>query len=250
MGNRNKRWTPEDIARLTGVKTSGYAHRERTPVPPSVLDDDLTPEEVAELDAVSPHGDTSVLDMGSDVTTMLNGRGCKHRMTPVASCPTLVGSSVRGGVAVPGNSVTVLLTSEDLPYAIPAGWATWRSRYFNSHLRGALVYWPWRDMTTPELTGQTLGRLIELHQLHRSGKLIEVACFGGHGRTGTLLAILAALAKGWHHDKAVKLLRQGYCDRAIETKGQEQFVSEAILAIRACFQAPDHVGQDTPGGKD
>ena len=58
----------------------------------------------------------------------------------------------------------------------------------------------------------------------RSGQDVEVGCLGGHGRTGTTLACLAALA-GHPARDAVAWVRSGYCTKAVETPEQEAFVT-------------------------
>ncbi|RBY93547.1 protein phosphatase [Blastococcus sp. TF02-8] len=52
---------------------------------------------------------------------------------------------------------------------------------------------------------------------------VEVACGGGTGRTGTALACLAVL-DGIPPDEAVAFVRARYRRRAVETRGQRQFV--------------------------
>ena len=48
---------------------------------------------------------------------------------------------------------------------------------------------------------------------------VEIACTGGHGRTGTALACLAVI-DGLPPQRAVALIRQHYDPRAIETPGR------------------------------
>jgi protein-tyrosine phosphatase len=58
----------------------------------------------------------------------------------------------------------------------------------------------------------------------RAGERVEVGCLGAHGRTGTALAALAVLA-GHPADDAVAWVRRTYCDRAVETDEQADFVT-------------------------
>ena len=53
---------------------------------------------------------------------------------------------------------------------------------------------------------------------------VEIACAGGHGRTGTALACLAVL-DGVPRREAVRYVRAHYAPRAVETPGQRRFVS-------------------------
>jgi protein-tyrosine phosphatase len=60
---------------------------------------------------------------------------------------------------------------------------------------------------------------------HRSeNELVEVACAGGRGRTGTALACLAVL-DGVPARKAVAFVRQNYHPRAVETPWQRRYVT-------------------------
>ena len=53
---------------------------------------------------------------------------------------------------------------------------------------------------------------------------VEIACAGGHGRTGTALACLAVL-DGVPSRAAVCYVRAHYAARAVETPGQRRFVA-------------------------
>lgn len=53
------------------------------------------------------------------------------------------------------------------------------------------------------------------------GLKVHVGCFGGHGRTGTVLAALSAY-RGV--DDAIAHVRAGYCSRAVESKAQVRFL--------------------------
>jgi hypothetical protein len=52
-----------------------------------------------------------------------------------------------------------------------------------------------------------------------------VLCLGGHGRTGTALAVMMTMALDYTPDQAINWIRRHYCDHAIETKGQADYVS-------------------------
>jgi protein-tyrosine phosphatase len=59
----------------------------------------------------------------------------------------------------------------------------------------------------------------------KEGKYKKVLfyCFGGHGRTGTAVASLMTVACDIHGGQAIREIRK-YCQHAIETKGQEDYV--------------------------
>ena len=53
---------------------------------------------------------------------------------------------------------------------------------------------------------------------------VELACAGGHGRTGTALACLAIL-NGVSGTEAVAFVREHYDPHAVETPGQRRYVA-------------------------
>ncbi len=53
---------------------------------------------------------------------------------------------------------------------------------------------------------------------------VEIACAGGHGRTGTALACLAIL-DGVPGAQAVAFVREHYDRHAVETAGQRRYVA-------------------------
>ena len=55
------------------------------------------------------------------------------------------------------------------------------------------------------------------------GERVEVACIGGHGRTGTVLACMAVLA-GVPAAEAVEWVRATYCRRAVQEPGQQYWM--------------------------
>ena len=52
---------------------------------------------------------------------------------------------------------------------------------------------------------------------------VEIACGGGHGRTGTALAVLAVIDRVSPKD-AVAFVRANYHSHAVETPWQRRFV--------------------------
>ena len=88
--------------------------------------------------------------------------------------------------------------------------------------------WPhdhltWPDFGVPDNAARVLAALRALAQRARRGEQVEIGCLGGHGRTGTALAILAVLA-GHPADEAVAWVRDRYCPMAVETGEQEAYV--------------------------
>ncbi len=87
--------------------------------------------------------------------------------------------------------------------------------------------WPhahvdWPDFGLPADDGAMLAAIKDLIDRARRGQRVEVACLGGHGRTGTALACMAALV-GVPKDP-VEWIRKVYCEHAVETDEQAAYV--------------------------
>ncbi len=85
-------------------------------------------------------------------------------------------------------------------------------------------YVDWPDFGVPADSQAVTRALKALLERARSGRHTEIGCLGGHGRTGTALACLAVLA-GHPATDAVAWVRSSYCPAAIETAGQEAFIT-------------------------
>lgn len=77
----------------------------------------------------------------------------------------------------------------------------------------------WDDYGTPPVTFEFWTTLLEL----LAGKNVTMTCWGGHGRTGTAMAALM-IADGVEPEAAMRHIWNRYCDRAIETAGQENYL--------------------------
>lgn len=99
------------------------------------------------------------------------------------------------------------------------------------------IYCP--DMGVPELDRDDWLELIEDIRAGWKGKGVLACCQGGHGRTGTVLAVLAGLTGATTSDP-VKFVRERYCEEAVESVKQIKYVEE-ITGIK--------VESLTPGGK-
>ena len=92
----------------------------------------------------------------------------------------------------------------------------------------AAVPWPvrwvrWPDLRTPADTDDALDAARELWW-RAPVERVEVACAGGRGRTGTVLATLAVL-DGLSAREAVRHVRGGYSRWAVETAGQRRWLA-------------------------
>ena len=81
----------------------------------------------------------------------------------------------------------------------------------------------WPDFWVPLDRADALDALSETLRRAHAGDIVEVACRGGRGRTGTALAALAVL-DGMPADEAVGWVRSVYHPRAVETPWQARWV--------------------------
>ena len=64
----------------------------------------------------------------------------------------------------------------------------------------------------------------------KHGEKLDIACVGGHGRTGTLLAGILVF-QNYTADEAIDKVRKEHCNRAIETVAQEQLIKQYYNAL-------------------
>jgi hypothetical protein len=88
--------------------------------------------------------------------------------------------------------------------------------------------WPaewldWPDFRLPRDPAQAAASISGAYRQACAGRRVEVACGGGVGRTGTVIACMAVLA-GHPADDAVAWTRRTYRRRAVETPGQRRWV--------------------------
>lgn len=87
---------------------------------------------------------------------------------------------------------------------------------------GASVFFPIPDMGVPSNPSRFSGMIEWLSVQLIAGKKVHVGCIGGHGRTGMVLAALAATML--KRTDAIKYVRENYCHKAVETEKQVQFL--------------------------
>lgn len=87
------------------------------------------------------------------------------------------------------------------------------------------LFLPWQDYGLPEVSDQRLTESIDwILDKASEGIKVEIGCIGGHGRTGTLLALLVIETSDLTPKEAVDWVRENYCKEAIESDDQEHFV--------------------------
>jgi hypothetical protein len=82
----------------------------------------------------------------------------------------------------------------------------------------------WPDFRTPRDDRAAAELISRAYLLARAGRRVEVACGGGVGRTGTVIACMAVLA-GHPAADAVAWTRDHYRSRAVETPGQRRWIA-------------------------
>jgi hypothetical protein len=111
-----------------------------------------------------------------------------------------------------------------------------RRRRFEPGWEADWIVWP--DFRTPADPHQAAHAIIKAFRRAQAGGRVEVACGGGSGRTGTVLACMAILA-GVPATQAVGWVRANYRPWAVETRGQRAWIEWFAL------QDP---GSDAPPG--
>jgi len=94
-------------------------------------------------------------------------------------------------------------------------------------MRIPTLYVPIEDYGIP--TVEDMDLIVDFIKYHTSkDREVVVSCIGGHGRTGTVLAVWAGL-NGIKNP--IRYVRERYCECAVETEEQEGFV-KYYLEIR------------------
>lgn len=90
-------------------------------------------------------------------------------------------------------------------------------------LRWESAWLDWPDFRLPRDRDEAVRQIRALHERAVAGEAVEVACGGGVGRTGTVIACLAVLS-GVDPSEAVAWAREHYHRRAVETPWQRRWV--------------------------
>ncbi|MFD9960458.1 protein tyrosine phosphatase [Amycolatopsis sp. NPDC058986] len=81
----------------------------------------------------------------------------------------------------------------------------------------------WPDFLLPRDRNAARQSILGLHARALAGEDVEVACYGGSGRTGTVLSCLTTLS-GLSGDEAITWVREHYTKHAVETPWQRRWV--------------------------
>ena len=153
------------------------------------------------------------------------GRSCSHVMDPIAlSDGTVLHAS-------DFYSTKQRIEDPDIGFYLDRSWSV---PYFNYAIA-------WEDFGIPECDAATIQRYARAAIRHaREGEIVDVACLGSHGRTGTFLAICELLCQDIPNaDAAIAHIRKMHCSKAIETAEQEWYVG-CIAALLTDSDLPMH----------
>jgi Protein-tyrosine phosphatase len=97
-----------------------------------------------------------------------------------------------GGAVVQAHGLSGFISTDEDEMA---DWAL----YLDEQWRERLIEWPhrfvdWPDFELPTDKTDAFEAIMEAWQRAKNGELVDVACDGGTGRTGTVLGCLAVLA--------------------------------------------------------
>lgn len=83
------------------------------------------------------------------------------------------------------------------------------------------VHWP--DFGVPADDEAAARSIVEAFRRAQKGETVEVCCYGGKGRTGTILSCMAVMASV-PRDQAVEWVRANYSRHAVERDAQRRWV--------------------------
>ncbi|MEU6298714.1 protein-tyrosine phosphatase family protein [Streptomyces erythrochromogenes] len=130
-----------------------------------------------------------------------------------------------GAYEVWGTSLDSEERRRNAPHAEPADFGL----YLDERWRGEtdarnpyFVFWP--TLEAPVERSLLVQRVEEAAVALESGATVEVACFGGHGRTGTVLCCLDVILGGKTAREALERIRREYCHYAVGSPELQQFL--------------------------
>lgn len=108
--------------------------------------------------------------------------------------------------------------------------------YLDEQWRNRDLEWPhqviaWPDFELPPDEAELFTAIVRAWDRAKAGETVEIACDGGTGRTGTVVACLAVLS-GVPVDDAVSWTRRNYHRWAVEVPEQEQLIARFASWLR------------------
>lgn len=143
-------------------------------------------------------------------------KGLKIQAVAYRDCKFIDDEEVDIGVYMYDSWAGPLMTSPGMD--VP-----WQDKLFTQQV---LLDWP--DFSTPNDMVPMIEVVDWMLDQIKDGKKLETACMGGHGRTGTMLALLLC-AQGVYPATAVERVRKTYCKEAIENAKQIDYIAQFYL---------------------
>ncbi|MCO5157859.1 MAG: hypothetical protein M9945_14115 [Aquamicrobium sp.] len=130
----------------------------------------------------------------------------------------------------------------------------WTERHY-PWKKGEEVYFRIQDMGVPSKPEEFKKLVAWTRAQLEAGRKVHCGCIGGHGRTGTFLA---ALVSTYGVDDAITYVRENYCQKAVESGGQINFLHEhfGVKKVSGSKQGAGKPGKGgvvpygKPGGSD
>lgn len=94
------------------------------------------------------------------------------------------------------------------------------------------IHIPTEDYKTPPIALMSKG-IKQALDLISQGKPVYAGCFGGWGRTGTFLAVLA---KAWGIPQPIEYVRKEYVQEAVEKREQEVYIEDFPIPFSIKFK--------------
>ena len=144
----------------------------------------------------------------------IEGVKCYH------SHPEYVITDDDGSYTITGGTCTKEYPDVDL--FIGFDWAMTKGEREFPWVEGIDIHYIIKDGSVPTKPESFKKLIAYTADALREGKSVHCGCIGGHGRTGLFLAALTAHMTG--DVDAIKTVRENYCEKAVETTTQVEFL--------------------------
>lgn len=132
------------------------------------------------------------------------------------------GMALPGGMVFGGSAHTPVVKNADIYVALEASARfnlsdPWEAHQITNVRFSIADSYPPKDSEVPRFKKM----VTYLCNQVQAGKKVHVGCIGGHGRTGL---VLAAMAAELGHKDAIQYVRKNYCSKAVESSEQVDFL--------------------------
>ena len=162
---------------------------------------------------------------GGTIGSTFRKRVCEH---PRIKLPEATGY-LTGGKAYPKH-IDLLIALDTWGLPEPAAYDTAGEVFPQPTLAGSerTIYYPVDDRQVPQHMGRLEQMLETIEDYLNNGKDVHIQCIGGHGRTGTILALLFGRFGVETEDYLTleKSVHENYCEDAIESDTQRRFIAK------------------------